>query len=70
MFLDNIKLKIENNNKNLGKTVLQLWSQIGKKKKANSVYKMTLKKIKKTKKKNKKLKKYCVTKVKLILWTY
>ena len=43
MFLDNIRLRIENNNKNLGKTVLQLWSQIGQKM-ANSVSKMTLKK--------------------------
>ena len=43
MFLDNIKLRIENNNKNLGKTVLQLWCQIGQKV-ANAVYKMTLKK--------------------------
>ena len=43
MFLENIKLRIENNNKNLGKTVLQLWSQIGQKM-ANSVSKMTLKK--------------------------
>ena len=43
MFLDNIKLRIENNNKNLGKTVLQLWSHIGQKV-ADSVYKMTLKK--------------------------
>ena len=56
MFLDNIKLTIENNNKNLGKTVLQLWSQIGQTVN-NSVYKMTLKnkfkKKKKTKKKEK-----------------
>ena len=43
MFLDNIRLRIENNNKNLGKTVLQFWSQIGQKL-ANSVSKMTLKK--------------------------
>ena len=64
MFLDNIKLRIENNNKNLGITVLQLCSQIGQKV-ANSVYKITLKK-KIKKKKNK----YCKTKVKLMLWTY
>ena len=69
MFLDNIRLRIENNNKNCGKTVLQLLSQIGQKV-ANSVYKMTLKKkVKKINKKIKKLKKYWVTKVKLILWT-
>ena len=43
MFLYNIKLRIENNNSNLQKTVLQLWSQIGQKV-ANYVYKMTLKK--------------------------
>ena len=69
MFLDIIKLRIGNNNYNLGKTVLQLWSQIGQKV-ANSVYKMTLKKKVQKTKKIKKLKKYCVTKVKLILWTY
>ena len=51
MFLDNIKLRIENNNYNLGKTVFQLWLQIGQNM-ANSVYKMTLKK--KFKKQNKK----------------
>ena len=65
MFLDNIKLRIENNNLNLVKTVLQLWSQIGQKV-ANFVYKVTLKK-KFKKQKTKKLKKYCVTKVNLIL---
>ena len=43
MFLDNIRLRIENTNKNLGKTVLQLWSQIGQKM-AKSASKMTLKK--------------------------
>ena len=43
MFLDDIRLRMENNNKNLGKTGLQLWSQIGQKV-ANSVSKMTLKK--------------------------
>ena len=43
MFLDNTKLRIENNNYNLGKTVLQLWSQIGQTV-AYFVYKMTLKK--------------------------
>ena len=49
-FLDNIKQRIENNNSNLGKTVLQLRSQIGQKM-TNSVYKMTLKeKFKKQKK--------------------
>ena len=42
MFLNNIRLRIANNNKNLGKTVLQLWSQIGQKV-ANSVSKMILK---------------------------
>ena len=63
MFLDNIRLRIENNNKNLGKTVLHFWSQIGQKV-ANSVSKMTLKKSLKNKKQKKKLKKYCVTKVK------
>ena len=67
MFLDNIKLKIENNNKNLAKTVSHLWCQIGQKV-ANSVYEMTLKKRLK-KKKIKKLKKYCLTKVKLMSWT-
>ena len=51
MFLDNIKLRIENNIKILGKTVLKLWSQIGQKV-ANAVYKMTLKK--KVQKNNKK----------------
>ena len=43
MLLDNIRLRIENNNKNLGKTVLQLRSQIGQKM-VNSISKMTLKK--------------------------
>ena len=53
MFLDIIKLRIGNNNYNLGKTFLQLWSQIGQKV-ANSVYKMTLKKkVQKTKNKKK-----------------
>jgi hypothetical protein len=52
MFLDNIKLRVKNNNQNLGKTILQLWSQIGQKV-ANSVYKVTLKK-KFKKQKNKK----------------
>ena len=52
MFLDNIKLRIENNNLNLGKTVLQLWSQIGQKV-AKSVYKITLKKKFKNKTKQK-----------------
>ena len=32
MFLDNIRLRIENNNYYLGKTDLQSWSQIDKKK--------------------------------------
>ena len=54
MFLENIRLRIENNSKNLGKTVLQLWSQIGQKV-ANSVSQT---------KNKKKMKKYCVTKVK------
>ena len=55
MFLDNIKLRIENNNQNLGKTDLQLWSQIDQK--INYfVNKMTLKKNskKETKKERKK----------------
>ena len=43
MFLDDIRLRIENNNKNLGKNVLQLWSHIGQKN-ANSVSIMTLEK--------------------------
>ena len=42
MFLDNIKLRIENNNAYLGKTVLQLWSQIGQKM-AKLVHQMSLK---------------------------
>ena len=48
---------------------MQLRSQIGQKR-ANSLYKMTFKKKFKKQKKIKKLKKYCATKVKLILWTY
>ena len=52
MFLDNIKLKIENNNLNLGETVLQLWSQIDQKM-AYFVNEITLKK-KFKKQKNKK----------------
>ena len=43
MFIDNIKLRIEYNNLNLGKTVLQLGSQIDQKV-TNFVYKITLKK--------------------------
>ena len=54
MFLDNIKLRIENNDWSLGKTVLQLLSQIGQKV-ANSVLKVTLKKIQKTEKNNEKI---------------
>ena len=48
---------------------MQLESQIVQKV-ANSVYKMILKKKFKKQNITKKLKKYCVTKVKLILWTY
>ena len=49
MFLDNIKLRIETNNGNLGETVLQLESQIGQKV-AQLAHKMTLKKKEKIKK--------------------
>ena len=65
MCLDNIDQRIENNKQNLGKTVWQLQSQIGRAM-ANSVHTMTLKKSSKTKT-IKRLKKYCVTKMKLIL---
>ena len=50
MFLDNIELRIENTNSSVGKTVLQLWSQICEQM-AKLVSKMTLKKEKKKKRK-------------------
>ena len=43
--LDKIELQIENNNTSLGKTVLQVWSQICDKM-AKLVHKMTVKKSK------------------------
>ena len=51
MFLDNIELRIENKKSSLGKTVLQLWSQIFAKM-AKLVHKMTLKKKFKKERKN------------------
>ena len=47
-FLDNIDLRIENKNSSLGKTVLQLWSQICEQL-TILVHPMTLKKCKKLK---------------------
>ena len=52
MFLDHIQLRIENNNSYLGKTVLQLLSQIGQKI-VKLVQKMTLKKCSKNRKNQK-----------------
>ena len=52
MFLDNIEKERKNNNNNLGKTVLQLQSQIGKKI-GNFVHKMSMTKSSKNKNKNK-----------------
>ena len=53
MFLDNIELRKENKNLSLGKTVLQLQSQIGEKI-VELVHKMTLKKKFKKERKNQK----------------